>query len=87
MRVFEVVLVRGVLHATAFFLVYVLHCDRVGVCHYESGNNISKLGSMFYKTALSNIPISFSIFFLIFYRKNTKKIYNSFVILHIFSIL
>jgi len=26
-------------------------------------------------------------FFLIFYRKNTKKIYNSFVILHIFSIV
>ena len=40
--------------------------------HYESGNNISKLGSMFYKIALTNIPISFSIF-LIFYRKNTKK--------------
>ena len=49
-----------------------LHCDRGGVCQYESGNNISKLGSMFYKIALTNIPISFSIF-SIFYRKNTKK--------------
>jgi len=31
--------------------------------HYESGNNISKLGSMFYKIVLTNIPISFSFFF------------------------
>jgi len=52
---------------------------------------ISKLGSMFYKIAFTNIHISFYIF-LIFYRKNTKKniievVLQLHVILHIFSIV
>lgn len=55
-------------------IVYDLHCDRGCVCHYESGNNISKLGSMFYKIVLTNIPISFSIFFNTLQEKYKKYI-------------